>query len=489
MKHRSVLLAGTVLVPLIAACGANQQARVEATTPAPVESETEVARLVAGARGALDRGDVGTARSLSAMAMRSADADRETRALAAHVLLAAGDYQEAATAFSRLRSEDQNDSRFLVGEAIALIGLGRGVEARGLLLPLDPGAPETARVAANLGYAWLALGDGARARQVLEPLVAQGESTAQARQSLAAAYALQGSWIQARAMAEIDVDSAEAQHRLESWATFGALSPLDRLAALNNTPRATPTAFADAQTAVPEQAGSRLASLSTSPTLAATESPAAIDVAAGTQVAQATTVEPAVPAQAEPAMAVAVAAASDAAKPAAETTAATTVKVEKPVALAEASAPVKAESPAIVPVVKPARDYGPKRIGDAPHVVERASLVEPVAVPAAPTKEPATAAAATAQARQWFAQVGSFRTDIGLKAHRDRLEKRFPKLFESQTVRVEDAAVKGATYHRLLLDAASKQDVLSICRELKAKRAPCLARVSAAKPAEPELSI
>lgn len=180
-----------------------------------VPANRDAAQLREQAAGALQQGQLDSARDAMEQAVAIAPRDAGYRLLLADIYMRAGRLDSARATYADVLELDPSNVRAGMGFALAQIALGRPAAAVARLDDLAGRAP-----GADVGLAYALAGRPERGIEVLEPLARSHNATPRIRQNLALSYALAGDWRRARAIAAQDISPAQLNERLARWATL-----------------------------------------------------------------------------------------------------------------------------------------------------------------------------------------------------------------------------------------------------------------------------
>lgn len=222
-------LTGFVLATAVVGCkpmGENRPAMIGAVAP---KAERKSLQLAALAEQALRDKKPLDAVTAAEQAVTLDPRNAAYRGLLGRAYLQAGRFQSAEESFGIALTLDASLGRPAVTRALALIALGRSVEAKAALLDARGRVPES-----DIGLGLALAGERDQAIAILEDVVRAPNATARARQNLALAYALAGRWNDAHAMASRDVPANQLTARLRHWAQIArpADKPYDQVATL-----------------------------------------------------------------------------------------------------------------------------------------------------------------------------------------------------------------------------------------------------------------
>lgn len=159
------------------------------------------------------KGDAAVRYAEHAVQLRPQDASY--RALLGKAYLAAGRFFSARQAFADALQLDPAQPGVALNLALAATATGDFSAAQGVL-QANGGTISPA----DRGLAFALAGDPATAVQILLPAARGIGSDAKTRQNLALAFALAGRWPEARQVALADLSPADADARIQQWATF-----------------------------------------------------------------------------------------------------------------------------------------------------------------------------------------------------------------------------------------------------------------------------
>jgi Flp pilus assembly protein TadD len=159
---------------------------------------------------------LGKSIALAEKQVQKAPQDAAARASLGNAYLLAGRFESAVTALEDARYLGDSSARSALGLALAHVGVGNGAAGVAVL----DGARDSIPVS-DYGLALALAGETGRGVDTLLQALRGGENTAKLRQNLAYAYALDGRWNEARLMASHDVPADQLDQRITVWAKQG----------------------------------------------------------------------------------------------------------------------------------------------------------------------------------------------------------------------------------------------------------------------------
>ena len=416
-------ISGVIAAGLLAGCS---------TSGGAPRAENAVGR----AEAALAKGDAAKAIPLAEAAVAASPRAADLRAMLGHAYFKAGRFDSAATTFNDAMELGDNSARTALSLALSYAATGRNDEALSILDDWRDSIP-----AGDLGLALALAGDAGRGVAILSDAIRSGENTPKVRQNLAYAYALDGRWREARLMTEQDVPADQVDERLGLWAqTARPEAAQQRVATLLRAPLRSdpgqPARLALANTPSAEQLAAESGALRPQPKPAPVGELPAVEEQA-----------PAAPAQ--PAMALAAYAPSD----------------------APASAVAK-------PVVQPVEN----RVSVSQAF---AGMIAPQQAAPAHVARTGGAAAATGS---HLVQLGSFSSLQGARRAWGILAARNPEL-RNYRMAITPAVVRGKNFWRVAAAGLNAGGAGGLCSTVKARGGACFAYVAvparATNPASP----
>ena len=194
-------------------------------------SSPEAANRAARAQQFIESGRADRAIESAEQAVAFAPGNSQYRVLLGQAYLSSGRFASAQASFDAARQLGANESRVIIGQALAMIANGRANEALQLVDANADSLP-----ASDYGLALALAGQPDRGGMVLTDVVRSGTATARDRQNLALIYAISGRWLEARLIAGQDLGPQRVAARIEEWtAMLQAPTPAQRIAGLLGT--------------------------------------------------------------------------------------------------------------------------------------------------------------------------------------------------------------------------------------------------------------
>lgn len=433
----AVLLAGTASVANAGVAPAAAAPRLAAKVAKQAASEARRADKALAAR----KWDRAVQHGEAAVALDPHDAGY--RAVLGAAYLRAGRFASAHQAFADVLVLQPDNARAALNLSLAQIAEGKWDDARRTLAEHAGGI-----VPADRGLALALAGDTAGGIDVLTAATRAATADAKTRQNLALALALAGRWQDARTLANVDMDPAAAEERIQQWAVFAkpAMAADQVASLLGVVPAVDP--------------GQPVAIALNAPVSVASE--ASVDSYMPGRQATAAPVVP-VPAPAPtPLHAVStpitVPAATIAPAAAVPSFYAPRVERPRPTLAAPAAAPVASIAPA--PLIASAGAY-------------KTAMARPrgVAKPIVPAKS------AALRAGSWFVQLGAYDNAPVAKAGWRRATRRYPVLAGYAPSGIA-TSVRGTSYYRLSVGGFARTAATQLCRGYRAAGGVCFVRAS-----------